>query len=976
MNGITCYINHVYSIPCYTYPDANWILLDSITVVLTAHVEYNVTIQNLVNPKHIISPQSVQVIFVDSNHHETEYLESQLLAQLEPGPITPVTVFADSRASNDIDVTYTWIFTLTNTIEANGSIVLTFPKDIYNLETSPSPACEISKGLSDLDASNPIQCSFASNVVTITSFAAYTSGEIMVKILHVLNPSEIVFAEKFKIESLSTANKVQDANYELPGIQILSELPICQIEHKLFEANPSNGYSKADYTISVRPVRRVPAETVIIIDFPVAEFPSLPATPNCRLSNGLTTLKSCTSDGQHRITIETDADYEYNALSQAIDIWIEDIDNFVPGLTSGVVLVEMSYSGVTFCESPSSEDNRKFTTDMEPNILFGESYSVSPQTGGEQAYYSFNFRPETSFISTCTVNIEFPAQYPRRLAETGNIECYSTELSSDDDGVIDCFVSERVVTIANTIGWTATETTSFTITIHRVMNPPYGSVLSTFKTYTQCGLRLMDYKEQAFSFSLSGYPAIMWITEENAQNNYVGNTSNQVLLKTKSSSQMLNGVGNQVFVDFPADYDLKFAGAGILANVFWNSANYESVSYRDNRVSVSDLFDATSAASSDVLEIQVELIENPLLTGEARYISLAFFNLDGNIIQTRSYSNLNYVTPYTIISSGDDIIVNEYNPWTMNVGTQTQPLICSIPTKADVDLYIETTSMPENCVLVPTQIPFAAGQTESTFAMRCEQDAKLGDYPLDWKYTFSSGTTIAAYNPVRRSIVTIVDNQDETITIDEIGIIPLGGTSIPINIVLSNPVYFSISVAIQKIGDLPTAIQIDPAFILFSEGEYTKEFTVTIEEDAQGIIGELLFTLDGINKNSYNLDDRVKTFAVGPKDVSPPVALDYQVIEIYRTVAGFRLRIDEKTSVYWCLGLRGIPQPTVDEVKAQSYTNSTAQDLYQEPLWGKFINTTEIQTADYEYIYYYHALSAQTQYTIHFIIIDYGNNEA
>ena len=68
---------------------------------------------------------------------------------------------------------------------------------------------------------------------------------------------------------------------------------------------------------------------------------------------------------------------------------------------------------------------------------------------------------------------------------------------------------------------------------------------------------------------------------------------------------------------------------------------------------------------------------------------------------------------------------------------------------------------------------------------------------------------------------------------------------------------------------------------------------------------------------SYNLDDRVKTFAVGPRDISPPVALDYQVIEIFRTVAGFRLRIDEDTTVYWCLGLRGIPQPDFDEVVDQ-----------------------------------------------------------
>ena len=132
---------------------------------------------------------------------------------------------------------------------------------------------------------------------------------------------------------------------------------------------------------------------------------------------------------------------------------------------------------------------------------------------------------------------------------------------------------------------------------------------------------------------------------------------------------MLNGVGNAVLVDFPQDYDLKFAGSGIEADVFWNSVAYDSVSYRDNRVSVTDLFDATSLSSYNEMEILLNRIENPLLVGEVRYINLGFFDLGSNTVTARSYSNLNYVTAYTITSSGDDIIINDYNAWTMNVGT-------------------------------------------------------------------------------------------------------------------------------------------------------------------------------------------------------------------------------------------------------------------------------------------------------------------
>jgi hypothetical protein len=243
-NGIVCYVDYVNATPCYTYPDAKWILLDGLPIALTDHIEYRITVQNLINPKHVIASQSLNVVVIDSNKKETEYMISEKLEKLDPGAITPVNVFANSVAANNIDIIYTWIFTLKNDIDVEGSIILTFPKDIYNLNTNPSPTCEISASLADESDAKKIKCEFYANVVTITQFAKYTKGtELFIKILHVQNPSEITYADPFKIETRSEVGLVQDANYDIPGIQIESPLPICQIRHLEFYGNPSNGYS-------------------------------------------------------------------------------------------------------------------------------------------------------------------------------------------------------------------------------------------------------------------------------------------------------------------------------------------------------------------------------------------------------------------------------------------------------------------------------------------------------------------------------------------------------------------------------------------------------------------------------------------------------------------------------------------------------------------------------------------------------------
>ena len=73
---------------------------------------------------------------------------------------------------------------------------------------------------------------------------------ITINVKHVLNPPEITTTGLFFIESYSDSSYLQDGDYEIDGINIVTALAIGQIQHTGFTADPTNGTFNADYTVS------------------------------------------------------------------------------------------------------------------------------------------------------------------------------------------------------------------------------------------------------------------------------------------------------------------------------------------------------------------------------------------------------------------------------------------------------------------------------------------------------------------------------------------------------------------------------------------------------------------------------------------------------------------------------------------------------------------------------------------------------
>jgi hypothetical protein len=178
---------------------------------------------------------------------------------------------------------------------------------------------------------------------------------------------------------------------------------------------------------------------------------------------------------------------------------------------------------------------------QEPKALLVESFDFDPKTAAEQSVYTIELKPQTVFDESCTVNVEFPNAYNKRLSPSGNIACYSEKLSKKDDFSLECGIDERLVTIKDTKGWSDL-TDSFVLTLSRVVNPLSSAVIDPFKIFTQCGLEHMDYIEHAASITLSTPPSIMWIKDETDNNEILGNVNNIDL--TVDSDQTLKITDN------------------------------------------------------------------------------------------------------------------------------------------------------------------------------------------------------------------------------------------------------------------------------------------------------------------------------------------------------------------------------------------------------------------------------------------------
>ena len=976
MIGFTCFINYSNAETCYTYPDSRWIIFTSTVTALTKATEYTFTIKGINTPKARLDPRApLDVVSVlATTHKESEYVKFEDMSDFDLGTISPATVTANYYEAKRVDVTYTWVFMLANDIAQGGKIVMTFPSANYVLTTSPSPECTVAGTLFQIDDATPISCAFVANYVTISNFAAYVGGGfITVNVLHVLNPAEALTTGTFTIESYDANNLLQDGNYVIDGVNITNQLDTGRIVHVSFGADPSNGSLSADYTISFTPQNDYPAGTQILIDFPSAEFTSLASAQTCGISGGLTTIASCVGNNASRITVTTDEAY---TKGTDLSITIYGLTNFGAKIQSGIITLEVKYSDQIIDESPDSEDNRRFTTTAVTTALSITGITYDIVTAAEEATYTFKAWAANAFTTDCNVVIEWPADFGRELSS--NVNCFSEQLSTKDDFAVGCTVVGRKLVITGENDIAAGFENELTITVQRVMNPnTNSSQIGFFAVYVQCGTHIADYSDSDLSFIFNEYAAVAAIDTFTETSKYTGYISNMSINATTAAA--INGAdADRIIVDFPADYNIDFVASTLTCDsVNLSTTAADACTVQQNRILINGYETATDHSAQLYASIGFTGLENPEDSGDAAWPSIAVFESSSQKILSRSYPNTNQVAPPSYENQGQTVVVNFDKTFSFNRGTISAEIPISIVTGVDTVLGLTANNLPNGVTMSPSQVSFILGEVSKTFTLSATQDTSVDTYYLEWTISTESEDEVQSdFAPVKRTYFDITDGQNETITIEEAGLIPRGGVSPPLKVTLSNSCSSSLILTFTVIGNIPTEVSFSSTTLEFVSGETEKTFNIEIPISSTGAEGQYSVSLSGENASSYVLSPTIYAFTVADQDTTPPVAVDIIATEVSRTTVEWVLTVSEKVTVYYMLGLGGQAQPTLAEAKAGQLDATKSANLALTPTFGYSTSYTQNSDGNFEYEFTVEGLTASTPYKVWAILEDFGNNEA
>jgi hypothetical protein len=404
------------------------------------------------------------------------------------------------------DVTYDWVFRLGDDLPVGGSIILYFPANFYDLQSSvPCPTVELVQGVTWINpATNPnvaaaLSCNaiWATSIGKITQINPVKKGEVIVlRIKGVKNPSQEGWTPYFQIETRNQENYIIDRLQTIPQVYITRKFDVKNIIFDGFFMVPNNGQIIGNYYLSFYPQTPIPANGMIEVTLPSAEFSpgtSFPAKKFCRVGGSLKTFRDCTWSATNPvIQIFLDKRFEVEAGQEPIRLHFPHIKNFNAELSSGVVKVTTYFDGLVLDESGSEETNRKCFTVKTAAVLAVSNFDYYPRNEGNIATYKFRMTPTIAVGTEGVITLEFPYEFPKGLGT--NIVCRSAQLLIGALDPLWCKADDWFLRITNHKGWVAGVPVD--IEIFGIVNPNRTPLITD-----QIGVYLFNTKESVTEYN-------------------------------------------------------------------------------------------------------------------------------------------------------------------------------------------------------------------------------------------------------------------------------------------------------------------------------------------------------------------------------------------------------------------------------------------------------------------------------------------
>jgi len=951
---------------CHSYFEAATLLIEGLPAV-PANNEAIIRITGFTNAPFVVDLHAAFEMwsFSDLNIEVERFLYTDL-APLAYGAVNDAYVLPYAYQALRPDVTYDWVFRLTNDVPAGGKLVLYFPANYFDLESSaPCPTVELVQGLAWLDpANNPnvaaaISCSaiFATSIATVSQVQPVKRDEVIViRFRGVKNPSQEGWTPYFQIETRNQENYIIDRIQTIPQVFVTRKLDVRTIVFDGFFTAPDNGKLKGNYYLSFFPQTAIPKNGRIDVTFPAAEFDPAtdwPATKVCRVGGSLRTFSRCDwSATQPLIQVYLDERLDIEPGMQPVRLAFPHIFNFNAELSSGVVKVATNYDGLVLDESGADESNRKAVTSKEARLLSVSFFDYFPRNEANVATYLLRFRPVVNVNGSAVLQLEFPYEFPKGLGE--NLVCRSPQLLLSALDPLRCLVEDWKLNVTNHKGWTCADglapqaACEVELEVFGVVNPnalpAVSGQVALYVYVTALSVSEFSYGLGALSFEAAPPPLFeQWGAFSAVAPRKLANVNHLLYVTTAVAG------ADTVRIHFPKEYDLEVLSPGLRIKSD-PALPFAAASTHNNSARVAQAYSLAPGVSK-VFELQD--LSQPYELGQVVPLYTIEFEA-GPLKRTlaKTYANLLNRAPIAFATSEVLIAVNADQYLYLEAGTYSDALalVAAVAPPAQDLLIALSSNDPALDLNAGNPVVLKAGATTAHF--------RLG-YPLFglerkvWvKFAITSGKANNGgvyFADIRPLKVVVYPSTQVQVQVSEFAALAAGGRSTPLSLFLDKGPFKPLTVGIFQLGRVPDLMSVYPKQLLFQPGEKKKNFWLSTDFSSKGSQGSVVFTLTGDTKAVYSFPVRQKDFYIYEGRDVPPVILFQQILGPTRdNKIKVRLVTDSHCTAYFALFPRGTLDVTFSEIRKKRLRYDNFQERYKlgEVVFADDLNVIEFELRD------------------------------
>lgn len=869
---------------CKPYVSNQFILIKS-SSTYNAASNPTATILGLKWPRNKFSTISVGInerLLDGASLAEKEILKLNTMGIADYDVFTKANVNSNKILYGEVDAMYTFEFQANNAIFKNCLLNVDLP-GIYNLLSTPRPTF-FSTDTNLQGAEFQIVNFQQFNLKVPKDINANTL--LTFKILGLKNPSYGDVSSGWSVYTTYEDKLVNKKTGFTLGFMMAKTFTPYNIGLIKNNVVPKNAGLNADYCFEFesKSTYDLPIGTIFEIYFPSTNFSSFPIETKFNISGAINYFESIYYFGS-TYYIQTATKIFFT--NQKIKLCLNGIANpSNKGFTENFKL-KYKYDGVYIAQLDSTV-NLNFEMIASPIVLNVDSLSLDPLNEGEETIMRYIFYAPTNLNSSYVLHIIFPDSYDLILSRK-SIEC--SGISNINSGLT-CSVENRILIISNILSGTMGN--KIEIEISNIINPYYKANSNT--GYIKAGLKLskagsyIAFNEKASIFSILQPPNYCTINSIQMINNYVRLKTDYTFNITFYQS-IPNSISlGKITIIFPDEFDIPNQSS--LTCSLLNSNQLISCSVTNNIVSITSDQDSLGGT----LIIFLSQIQNPINAGSIGQFIIKTYDGYNRLILEKSYYNLNPLE-FSYVIKGLPVIIN--SDMTVEVQTSTQSDMIYIVLENPSFLNLTFKAYTTGFTIIPSSISLNVGMVSASFRVSIPKGFAIGIYYILWE---TLNDPSLKYTPLRKTVVSVVDNKIQQISVVNIFDIPLGGHSLPIYFKINNPPDSAFQVVITF--DNSTVIYASPNVLIFSSGTLNMQtifYSRNVSLDQKS--AKYFFKIIGVDANSFDFAVKEGALNILDNDIEKPVLNGYSVWETQKTFVNFNMQSNKPCLVYYMVAL-------------------------------------------------------------------------